>query len=229
MKAVIFDLFETLVTEWGRPKYSTREISLDLGLIYEVFLEEWKVLQKDRYLGKFSDSKEAFRVILKKFGIRSDENLLDNICGKREEFKRKCFENIDPEIIRMLSVLKENSFKLGLISNCSAEETYGFTESGIYKYFDAVVLSCEAGLVKPDIKIYRRCLDLLNVQAQECYYAGDGGSNELNGAKNAGLTPLKVLWFIKNFVKDYDYDKTYKSFYEPDELTLFILGENKHE
>jgi len=34
MKAVVFDLFETLVTEWGRPKYTTREVATDLGIDY---------------------------------------------------------------------------------------------------------------------------------------------------------------------------------------------------
>ena len=31
-KAVIFDLFETLITEWGHKKYTKNEMCADLGL-----------------------------------------------------------------------------------------------------------------------------------------------------------------------------------------------------
>ena len=41
MKAVIFDLFETLVTEWGRPKYTSRQVALDLVVDHHVFQKEW--------------------------------------------------------------------------------------------------------------------------------------------------------------------------------------------
>ena len=36
-KAVIFDLFETLITEWGHEKYTKRKMCEDLGVEKERF------------------------------------------------------------------------------------------------------------------------------------------------------------------------------------------------
>ena len=223
MKTVIYDLFETLVTEWGKHKYTNREIASDLGVDEQAFRLESAKLRRGRYLGEIPDSIQAFRIILENLNINRSENLLKQIAEKREECKRKCFDNIDPEIIDLLSALKENGCKIGLISNCSVEEIKGFKDCAIYNYFDAVVLSCDVGLVKPDAKIYEYCSSILNVQPANCFFVGDGGSDELNGAKNAGMNPLRALWFIKHFVKDYDSDTTYPVFLEPNGLKSFIF------
>ena len=36
-KAVIFDMFETLITEWGHEKYTKNKICSDLGIEREKF------------------------------------------------------------------------------------------------------------------------------------------------------------------------------------------------
>ncbi|MCL1952899.1 MAG: hypothetical protein FWF60_08745, partial [Oscillospiraceae bacterium] len=56
----------------------------------------------------------------------------------------------------------------------------------------------------------------------DCFYVGDGGSDELNGAQKAGMVPLKALWFIKHFVPNYDADPKFPAFLEPSECTAFI-------
>lgn len=223
MRAVIFDLFETLITEWGRPKYTTREIASDFNIGYQAFRREWEALHSDRYLGKLSGTTQVYKKILSNLGIDRDENLLIEISIKRDECKRKCFEIIEPKIIKLLAALKSKGYKIGLISNCSTEEIEGLRDSDFTKYFDAVVLSCDVGIVKPDIKIYEHCLTMLSEQPSSCFYVGDGGSDELNGAKRAGMVPLKALWFTKHFVKDFDIDKTYSAFCEPSELLSFIV------
>ena len=122
----------------------------------------------------------------------------------------------------MLSFMKENNYKIGLISNCSKEEITGLQNSVLYQYLDAVVLSCNVGLVKPDRKTYEYCLNILNEPASNCFFVGDGGSDELNGAKNVGMIPIKALWFIKHYVNELDIDKTFPSFLEPFELLEYI-------
>ena len=41
--------------------------------------------------------------------------------------------------------------------------------------------------MKPDREIYELVLEHLNVKANECMFVGDGGSNELKGAKTVGM------------------------------------------
>ena len=222
MRAVIFDLFETLVTEWGRPKYTTREIADDLDVEYQSFRRELGLLRNDRYLGKLRGTVQAYKTVLGNLGISRGETLLNEIVRKRDECKRKCFEAIAPEIIEMLSSLRDSGCKIALISNCSTEEIAGLRECALYPYFDAAVLSCDVGLVKPDAGIYEHCLSLLKEEPSNCFYVGDGGSDELSGAQKAGMTPLKALWFIKHYVKEYDADQKYLAFLEPSVLTEFV-------
>ena len=224
MKAVIFDLFETLVTEWGRPKYTIREMASDLDIDCQTFRDEWEALHDIRYIGKLCGTVQVFKAILRNLRISRDEKLLVEISRRRDECKKGCFEKIEPEIIDMLSALKRRNYKIGLISNCSTEEIEGLQDSELYQYFDAVSLSCNVGFVKPDTRIYEHCLSALNEQASHCFFIGDGGSNELNGARRAGMIPLKALWFIKYFAKDFDIDKTYPAFSEPSELTNYIFS-----
>ena len=40
-KVVIFDLFETLITEWGHKKYTKNEMCSDLGIEREQFDIYW--------------------------------------------------------------------------------------------------------------------------------------------------------------------------------------------
>ena len=53
-KAVLFDLFETLITEWGHKKYTKREMSADLGIDREAFNRYWEEKTEERYTGGIS-------------------------------------------------------------------------------------------------------------------------------------------------------------------------------
>ena len=49
-KAVLFDLFETLMTEWGHKKYTKSEMSSDLGVDQALFNQCWDENEQKRYL-----------------------------------------------------------------------------------------------------------------------------------------------------------------------------------
>ena len=51
-KVVIFDLFETLITEWGHKKYTKNEMCGDLGIERKKFDIYWDEKGDDRYLGR---------------------------------------------------------------------------------------------------------------------------------------------------------------------------------
>lgn len=53
--------------------------------------------------------------------------------------------------------------RIGLISNCFLEEAMVIKKSILYPYFNAVCLSCDEGLKKPDPAIYKKCLERLNL------------------------------------------------------------------
>ncbi len=57
-------------------------------------------------------------------------------------------------------------------------------------WFDAVVISCEVGLSKPDPRIYQLCLDRLGLPAPATLFVDDRADN-IEGAARVGLRTLQ--------------------------------------
>lgn len=222
VKAVIFDLYETLITEWKNFKYTGTLLTNYLDVNPDDFIREWKKLQNDRYLGKYKDTQSAISHILFTLNHEVDTQLVEEIGYKRDNNKKRLFLDIKPEIHEMLKTLKEKGYKLGLISNCSHEEVVEFKNCKIFEYFDAVLLSCEVGMVKPDRRIYEACMEQLSVISNECLYVGDGGSNELLGATQCGMYSIKAVWFLKEFMNNYDDDKSFPLIFNPKEVVDYV-------
>ncbi|XP_054852904.1 acyl-CoA dehydrogenase family member 10 [Eublepharis macularius] len=59
------------------------------------------------------------------------------------------------------------------------------------KQFDVIIESCLEGICKPDPRIYKVCLERLDVQAKECIFLDDIGEN-LKAAVQLGIKTVKV-------------------------------------
>ena len=55
-KAVVFDLFETLMTEWGHKKYTKNEMCADLGVERAEFDVFWDEKEKTLILRQYPTS-----------------------------------------------------------------------------------------------------------------------------------------------------------------------------
>jgi putative hydrolase of the HAD superfamily len=64
--------------------------------------------------------------------------------------------------------------------------------------FDVTVFSCDAGILKPDPRIYRLATDGLGLPPEQCLYVGDGGHRELRGAREAGLATALTVEYISS-------------------------------
>ena len=195
IKAVIFDMYETLITLYNSPNYFGPHMAEDAGIPVEKFKEIWSPMEGDRSIGKIS-LEEILTLILEKNNCYSEE-LLEKLVEKRVWAKAECFKYLNPEIIPMLEALKRNNIKIGLISNCFSEEAKLIRESNLYPFFDAAMLSYEQGVKKPDEEIYRRCMQELGVTPEECLYVGDGGSLELEIADKLGMKAVQAVWYLK--------------------------------
>ncbi len=195
-KAVIFDLFETLVTEWGHKKYTKSEMSSDLGIERETFDIYWDEKEEERYLGSMS-FEDSILYVCEKCGKSVDNSLLSAIADKRIKTKSACFDSeyVNPDVIRLLKNLKAMGLKTAILSNCSPEEVSTLKESEIYKYFDEVILSYEVHMKKPDSCIYEEAAKRLGAATSECIFVGDGGSSELAGAKAVGIKAVQAKWY----------------------------------
>ncbi|WP_145136429.1 HAD family hydrolase [Paenibacillus sp. Y412MC10] len=197
-KAVLFDLFETLITEYadGRRISGRRYDYLGLlGLSQEEFKLEWRSRVERRMRGELASFPDVIRDICRCRGLDADEQSVQSLYQARIQEKRIPFEAVRPDILEMLENLRTHGWKLGLISNCSEEEVRGWEDSPLAGYFDDVIFSYEVQCCKPDPAIYELACRRLQILPEDCVFVGDGGSGELDGAHQAGMKVIHAVWF----------------------------------
>jgi putative hydrolase of the HAD superfamily len=64
------------------------------------------------------------------------------------------------------------------------------------RWFDDVVFSYRVKQRKPNPEIYMTACQNLHVTPDESIFIGDGGSNELIGARNVGMAAYHATWFL---------------------------------
>lgn len=195
IKAVIFDMFETLITHFKSPLYFGKQIAEDMGIPEGKFREIWDPTDYDRTIGKMT-LEEVFEQILRASDKYSPE-LVKRLADKRTKAKVECFHHLHEEILPMFEQLKKQGYKVGLISNCYFEEAEVIRNSVLWQYFDVACLSCEMGVAKPEKEIFCRCVTELGVTYEECLYMGDGGSQELETAEGLGMKPVQAVWYLQ--------------------------------
>ena len=93
-----------------------------------------------------------------------------------------------------LKQLKKSGYHLGIIANQEAGLNERLEKWGIIQYFDIIVSSSEVGVLKPDIRIFRKAIMKANCRPEECIMIGDRLDNDIIPAGSIGM---KTVW-IKN-------------------------------
>lgn len=102
---------------------------------------------------------------------------------------------IYPDVPETLKKIKERQIKIGLISNIGrrlvALRRASLVKSGILHYFDAIILSAEVGVCKPQKEIFDIALREIKIKdPKEAMHVGDSPIEDVRGARNAGLIPI---------------------------------------
>ncbi|MBH0164999.1 HAD-IA family hydrolase [Fictibacillus sp. 7GRE50] len=202
IKAVFFDLYETLITEWEEGKKKAAYSTESLGLDKNIFKIEWDLRRERRMNGTFPDHQSVLSDILRSQGIKPNLEAIDHVHEERLIVKTIPFQEMDPHVLGLLRTLRTKGLKLGLISNAAAEEVHAWEMCELADYFDEVVFSYEARVAKPQKEIYQMACEKLGVTPQESVFIGDGGSDELRGATEAGMTALQAIWFLPPMISD---------------------------
>ena len=227
IQAVIFDMYETLVTQFCSPLYYGTQIAQDLGLTPAEFLPGWRKTEEARATGKLT-FEEVIENLLHQHGIYTPE-LFQRIADKRIAIQTDCFCHLHPGILPMLSELKDRELKIGLITNCFSEEARLIRSSELFPYFDAACLSYEMGVRKPHPDIYRRCTELLGIPPEQCLYVGDGGSRELETAEDLGMQAVQATWYRKDDFEAYQAPifPSFPQIHDPLQIPALISTDNQ--
>jgi len=189
-RAILFDLFGTLVSGFSRDIY--RASLFDLAGILNVdgdeFSKRWLDDTPNRGRGMY---KSIPHVISTYTNLKEEDPRVRLAAKKREDLT---ISSLQPkhDALATLAELKKRGIKMGLVTNCSQEVPTLILKNPMYPFFDSLSYSSVLGVMKPDERIYRHALESLNVEARDAMFVGDGDCNELTGARKLGIKAVQI-------------------------------------
>lgn len=93
------------------------------------------------------------------------------------------FDDSEPVIARL-----KTTHKIGLLTNGASDIQRAKIDClQIEPWFDAIVVSCEAGFGKPDVRVFNIVLSALGVAPEAALMVGDNLERDVAGAQAAGM------------------------------------------
>ena len=106
--------------------------------------------------------------------------------------ERRARQMVFPDVLPILARLRE-SHQLALITNGAPDlQREKIAASGLADYFDAIVVSGELGIGKPDPRIFAHTLGLVGASPEESLMIGDNLMRDVAGAQRAGLHAIWI-------------------------------------
>jgi putative hydrolase of the HAD superfamily len=198
IEGVLFDLFETLVTESNTSMRRASSLASELSVNEDAYRRHWRSRRPDVVLGR-STFRETLAQITRALGGTPDERLLDDLRSERMSDKAAVMRDVEPEVLAAVEALRGRGLKLALVSNSFAEDVAGWDRSPLRPFFDVTLFSCGIGLAKPDSRIYLLACRDLAIAPAHTLFIGDGADDELSGACTAGLGACRALWFLSRW------------------------------
>ena len=97
---------------------------------------------------------------------------------------------VNPEMLDFARGVKRVGLKTAILSNMQFDMLAALRQKFEWlAEFDVQIFSCEIGMVKPHLDIYRKCCDMLNVLPANAAFLDDKMPN-IEGAQQAGLKAL---------------------------------------
>jgi putative hydrolase of the HAD superfamily len=154
-----------------------RTEGLEQGMVRDLFKHEPEALANLRLLetGKIepAEFERRFGALL---GVAETDGLIERM-----------FAAVKPEerLIEAVRAARHAGVRTGLISNSWGTSIYD--PDAFEGLFDAVVISGEIGLHKPQPEIYRMAAERLGVEPESCVFVDDLREN-VHGAERVGMT-----------------------------------------
>ena len=191
MNAVVLDLFGTLVAAPTAADRSdaanrlARVIGCDPDAVERYFLGSWQA----RHDGTLPTVAALARHL-----VRNVKGLASAIAPVANELHELARPRLVPDtsVVAALLSLWRAGYRLGLLSDASADIAEAWPTSPLAAVLDTAVFSCSVGHTKPDQRLYAHVSHALGVPADQTLYFGDGGGDELTGAANAGMTATAI-------------------------------------
>ncbi|MFW6195379.1 MAG: HAD family hydrolase [Chloroflexota bacterium] len=202
-EAILFDVYETLV-ENERPDWVEAFARIceqqSLPLTGEELYSAWKAHEVEfrrrrTDMGSPENSpafkpyreawQECFRATFNEHGIAGDA-----VHGAEVAVDHMASRFAYPETHEALEELSKR-VRLGVFSNADNDFLRPlFHHNALWRYFDVVISSEDAGVYKPHPDAFRHILSRMGVDERSAWYVGDHPYDDILGASTAGVTAI---------------------------------------
>lgn len=210
LKAVIFDLGETLITyaidDTKREKNISKEVhnvfskmgySIPENFYHELKSEMWKNWKEQFGLFELEFEISDFLYhLLCKLGVKAQDvakfiPLIIEIIYKYD----LQYVVLKPTVKETLKKLQSKLYLTGIISNTSYSYDHILEilkRLEIINYFNVVIVSSKEKICKPNPKIFKKVLQLLCISANEVVFVGNDLQVDIKGAERAGIKSILI-------------------------------------
>lgn len=189
VKAVLIDLYDTLVwTDWPVLRERIEERAALSG---RALLDGFERTRVARSIGTYGSLEGDLAEVLKEAGLERDDALVRDLAETITTFLQNGVHLWD-DSLPTLRQLRARDIRTAVVSNCDHGTRPVVERLGLYEETDAVVLSFEAGVAKPDPGIYRRALEAIAAAPEEAVFIDDQ-LTYCEGAESAGIRPYLIV------------------------------------
>lgn len=200
-EVIIFDLFHTLVS-FKSDGTAGRNTSDLLGIPEN----DWNKLLWESSERRLRHNHQGDISIIRELAHQYDPSISDlkieEATRERVTRFRDCLAMPHIQRINVIRRLHERGHKMVLLSNADVMEKRGWNESPFAPFFLDALFSCDIGYIKPEAGAYQTALRVSMSNPAASIFVGDGGSNELQGAKACGFTTVMTTEIIGEFWPD---------------------------
>lgn len=165
---------------------------------------EFRYWSDDSFWANESDAAEMwgemYTLMLEEMGIDGDRHVIGRAIydyfGHGDRWR--LFPDVEPVFER----LKEEGYRLALISNWDSRLAKLCFDMGLDRYLDSVVSSATIGLIKPDPHIFDLALRRMRVKPESAIHVGDHYYADILGARSAGISPVMIDRFGSGHTAD---------------------------
>ena len=186
-RAVLFDLDGTLLDRDASVGAYTTALHSRLAVAAPLTAFSARFLDLD-YHG-YGDKDVLFETLIKEFLLSgSSEELV-------ADFRRNAWDECVtfPKAEEVLQALRSKGYALGIVTNGTAESQRAkLRNARLDQLVDAIVISGEENVHKPDADIFLRAAARVGVEATECVFVGDNPVADIGGAHGVGMATAWV-------------------------------------
>jgi putative hydrolase of the HAD superfamily len=171
VRAVLIDLYDTLAwTDWPTMR---AEIEDRFGLAEAELLRAFATTREARSTGAFASAEGDLAAVLEAAGVPSDPELIHELNEVRVKAFAENGVHLWEDSVSTLRELRARGLRTAIVSNCDHATRPIVDDLGLEQEADAIVLSFEVGVAKPDAGIYRAALAAVGAGPEEAVFVDD--------------------------------------------------------